>query len=134
MERVNHEYYISLEIAKLLKETGFNWECEYAYMPSTEMGNVPFKHLYNRTNYNELHYEVYSAPTLDVTQRWLREVKNMSVEISFEKPGKWSCSVILDTNKGISFENFWREEFDYDIYEEAQEAGIKKALKIILEK
>ena len=26
METENHEYYVSLEVAKLLKEAGFDWE------------------------------------------------------------------------------------------------------------
>ena len=31
METANHEYYVSLEVAKLLKEAGFNWKVRYMY-------------------------------------------------------------------------------------------------------
>ena len=31
MERINHEYYVSLEVAKLLEKAGFDWEVEYIY-------------------------------------------------------------------------------------------------------
>ena len=31
MEIVNHEYYVSLEVAKLLKEAGFDLECKTYY-------------------------------------------------------------------------------------------------------
>ena len=27
MEIANHEHYVSLEVAKLLKEAGFDWKC-----------------------------------------------------------------------------------------------------------
>lgn len=124
METINHEYCVSLEVAKLLKEAGFDWKCEYAYMPSTEMGNVPFKHFHNRTNYNGLQYEVYSAPTLDVAQRWLRDVKDEYVVIEIVAPGVYRVSILGRDCTSKSFKT----------YEEAQEAGIKKALEIILKK
>ena len=133
MKTINHECYVDLEVAKLLKEAGFDWECEYAYMPSTEMGNVPFKHLHNRTNYNGLQYEVYSAPTLDVAQRWLREVKNLILLIDITPSycdGKpMSYKFVIHISCGNHIWGEWK-----DTYEEAQEAGIKKALEIILEK
>ena len=31
IETVNHEYYVSLEVAKLLAEVGFDWECKTYY-------------------------------------------------------------------------------------------------------
>ena len=31
METINHEAYVSLEVAKLLKEAGFAWECYDLY-------------------------------------------------------------------------------------------------------
>ena len=145
MEVVNHECYVSLEVAKLLKEAGFNWKCEYAYMPSTEMGNVPFKHFHNRTNYNELQYEIYSAPTLDVAQRWLREVKGWILETHYfgeEFFGDDEVDIESDLlrkypNKSFYmcygyFENCMYIEEDGNTYEDSLEAGIKKCLELIL--
>ena len=76
METMNHECYVSLEVAKLLKEAGFDWECTHYY--SVNMLHEPnngFIHIYRQ--YKALFYDhnrtkmpVYSAPTLDVAQRW----------------------------------------------------------------
>ena len=132
-----YETYVSLEVARLLKQAGFDWETRASYwFDYTISQNYILTYPKTHDDWNhrvEEDIDYISAPTLQIAQRWLREVKNMSVEISFEKPGKWSCCVILDTNKEVSFENLWREEFDYDTYESALEAGINKCLKIILE-
>ena len=37
METINHEYYVSLEVAKLLKEAGFGWECRCYYETSGKL-------------------------------------------------------------------------------------------------
>ena len=110
METINHEYYVSLEVAKLLEEAGFNWSCREYY---------PTNFLTNR-------YQEYAKPTLDVAQRWLREVKGYEL---------WVYP--FSTHYHFSFYGYLANEdnnTNFDTYEEAQEAGIKKALEIILEK
>lgn len=131
MEVINHEYYVSLEVAKLLKEAGFDWECRECY-PS---------------NFIACRYEEYAKPTLEVAQRWLREVKGIYIEI-----------VVLENKHAVTNSDGWTFHYEYgkpmfdcniqnercetistlddsfDIYEEAQEAGIKKALELILKK
>lgn len=37
MNTINHEYYISLEVAKLLKDAGFDWECRCYYETSGKL-------------------------------------------------------------------------------------------------
>ena len=32
MNTINHEYYVSLEVAKLLKEAGFDWKCNGVFL------------------------------------------------------------------------------------------------------
>ena len=65
-----------------------------------------------------------SAPTLEIAQRWLREVKNEIVLVDATGPKFYSVSILgrNSTNK------------NFDTYEKALEAGIKKALELILEK
>lgn len=135
-----HETYVSFEIAKLLKEARFDWECNYAYTFSdNEVANKAFL-----SNWSDTFID---APTLAVAQKWLREVKRIYIEI-----------VTLENKRCITNSDGWtfhyeygKPTFDCDIhnercetistldnlfntYEEAQEAGIKKALEIILEK
>lgn len=71
MKTINHETYVSLEVAKLLKKAGFDWECR-GYFDGTKFhpnGSVEC------TNYNSNTCKYLKAPVLYVVQRWLREVK-----------------------------------------------------------
>lgn len=146
-----HESYISLETAKMLKEAKFDWECEYAILPTTEMGDTPYQYNQGRTNnYNDkekYQFEIYSAPSLDVAQRWLREVKGMELDIcwhiNLDNQYKYAYAIkvksirkCLDKGKEIEVPSMdcLDAETCFDTYEEVQEAGIKKALEIILEK
>lgn len=68
------EDYVSFEVAKLLKEKGFNEPCYTCYL------SKEFSHYdYLSTNF-ELVDNAYSAPTLQMTMKWLRKVHNLSVE------------------------------------------------------
>jgi len=71
------EDYVSFEIAKLLKEKGFDWECLSWY--STK-GN-----LYHYADSFEMDLdgiiELCSAPTLQMAMKWLREAHNLHITI-----------------------------------------------------
>ena len=131
METINHEYFVSLEVAKLLKQAGFDWACrKIHYKYPGDAGNWSLEDNYmNHHRILEVDYCLL-APTLDVAQRWLREVKGYNVLVShnFElnTHGWW----ILQDNDML----YCNYETQFDTYEEAQEAGIKKILEIILEK
>ena len=137
-----HESYVSLETAKMLKEAGFDWEGTSYYQHGVF---YPYKIdrerlvIMNQSSAPS-YMEQYSAPTLDVAQRWLREVKDIEVVVEwcvifdgiihpFEKR-KYEYTI----QGVINMTNFSYGEVGYDTYEEAQEAGIKKVLEIILEK
>ena len=82
MKAVNHEYFVSLEVAKLLKEAGFDWKCNGVFI--SENGNqYAFIKADAACDNNNSKYNPYniSSPTLDVTQRWLREAKNCYVSV-----------------------------------------------------
>jgi hypothetical protein len=117
MERINNECYVSLEVAKLLKKAGFDWECR-CYYPG---------------NFLKSQYNGYPKPTLDIVQKWLREVKRIHVEVLylFEPYNHYfTRACYLDANTPL----YITISTNSTIYEEAYEAGIKKALEIILEK
>ena len=93
-----HEDYVNVEVAKLLKELGFDWWSDKYY------GSTPYingekvevymdKHIPEdaewrindklsfcgyRNREDEL---AYAAPTLEMAQKWVREVLNMHIEI-----------------------------------------------------
>lgn len=135
MKTVNHECYVDLEVANLLKEAGFDWETEFG------------QHIWDRgkclatnRNFNSEKYLV-SLPTLDVAQRWLREVKEYHIilshrtEMFFEEKRYNLNEIKADIiNKYPGGGLYITSTVFYRTYEEAQEDGIKKALELILKK
>ena len=61
MKTIDHEYFVSLEVAKLLKEAGFDQDIYSAYNKDGVFANK------NRsiTTWNDF-TDYYSAPTLEV--------------------------------------------------------------------
>ena len=133
------EDYVSFETAKLLKEKGFDAECDYFYADG-EL--VRARGGACNWNYGETLYTDYknecSAPTLQMTMKWLREIKGLNiyargvwkdVEVQY---GDWEPAVVGyewfvesltdDTYLKMSVEQFLT-------YEEACEAAIKYCLE-----
>lgn len=138
MIEVNHECYVSLEVAKLLRQLGFDWKCHARYQNGvfTEFQcSSYFEVLIMDFNNAPDYMNQYSAPTLEVAQRWLREVKHLDVIVDrnfpiHEPQYSWEYEyVIIATDGRVEAVDCY-----FDEYERAQEAGIKKALEIILEK
>ena len=132
MEIANHECYVSLEVAKLLKKVGFDWGTYSAY---NKDGMFTDKNRSILTWNDFANY--YSAPTLDVAQRWLREVKNVWIEVLLVNATDPHYRVDLVNSSKYNNSYGIIHYADYKVYEvpeEAQEAGIKKALEMILDK
>ena len=138
------EAYVSFEVAKLLKEKGFNELCNRVYegpnlkyttlpisplMSLGELGGFHPKQLYV-TN-SELGDIVYTAPTHQMAMAWLREMHNIAINIGwgeiFEDKFQWWC-IILNQKDG----NILRESEYYSTYEEAVEAALKYVLKNLI--
>ena len=84
------------------------------------------------TNHNEYKDSKFiDAPTLYEAQKWLRENKNIQIEIpiSFMDNGVWKFSFRIQTP-----EFYDRAIGEWDSYEEALSEGIKEAVKILKEK
>ena len=144
METTNHECYVSPEVAKLLKEAGFDWEvntCRYNSSPDKVSSNGTLKSNFNGYAFQHI---AISAPTLDVAQRWLREVKNIAVYVcpSYEPIEneddkwimKWEVSAMHYDIEDDQTDLGDIEDEIFDTYESALESGIKKALELVLGK
>lgn len=139
METVNHECYVSLEVAKLLKKAGFDMEGMSYYQNGIFYQYLIDKERIIIMNHNSApnYMEQYSAPTLDVAQRWLREVKNVWIEVLLVNTTDPHYRVDLVNSSKYNNSYGIIHYADYKVYEvpeEAQEAGIKKALEMILKK
>jgi hypothetical protein len=120
------EELVTLETAKMLKEKGFNEYCKDIINHKGIMMETIF-----RTS-KDLPKSFYSCPTQSVAQKWLRETKNIHIcvyncacgygyEISKADGTHITSSVYEGPNDGGK----------WDIYEEALEAGLQEALKLI---
>ena len=117
------EDYVSFEVAKLLKEKGFDEPCLMCYTYDEKLGNYGQYNSYKNS-------EVFSltAPTLQMAMKWL--IKIYSLEIypyhDFPKVGdKWWFEIIKYPNYSVSE---YESETAYNTYEEACEAAINYCL------
>jgi hypothetical protein len=135
--------FVTFEIAKKLKEKGFNVPCIYAYCeqggwnkytqkrePITYILRTdanPFGTYYTGKNWNK-EYETNknkiqcSAPTISQVLKWLRDEKKLHVRASIYFIG-WCVDVTNMDGKRI-----YSTECEYYNYEQAAIAGIKYVL------
>lgn len=135
-----HESYVSLETARLLKEAGFDWECSH-WLSNDGSLWITDRETNNLSPENKKRF--IHCPSLDVAQRWLREVKYCYLDVMVESDVDDDGNITFDgftayyvfigkphglaDSDGVIYGNF-------DTYESALEVGIKKALEIILKK
>lgn len=122
------EELVTLETAKLLRKKGFNEYCKDIIRED----NGRMMQSVFRTN-KDLPKGAYSRPTQSIAAKWLREVKNLHIEIYRSACGYGY--IIVKANNGT-----WMEDDDakgpndggnWDTYEEALEEGLQEALKLI---
>ena len=125
------EELVTLETAKLLREKGFNEPCMIAI-------NIEDGRQYgtSRTN-SELPIKVCSYPTQSVAQKWLREIRGVYVYVEPVIGKRWKlsfCDFNVPTEENDWMENEINKGNGYKVYvtyEEALEAGLQEALKLI---
>ena len=149
------EDFVSFDLAKKLKEKGFNVPCIYAYCekggwnsytqkhePITYIlrtdGN-PFGAYYTGDNWNKAYKPNKnkircSAPTISQVLKWLRDSNAIHIHICLYSKG-WYCDVYTfeyyeeDKEYGVKH-NVQFDEFS--TYEEAALAGIEYVLDIVI--
>ena len=134
------EDYVSFEIAKLLKEKGFDAECHSHYYPCHYPDGSIQYHKYEKTEStkNKSWYDIYSlknlpkdhylAPTLQMAMKWMREVHNIQIVVSpYNTLDKtWSYHTFRN------FEALTQHFYAFETYEEAAEAAIKYCLENLI--
>lgn len=119
------EDYCSFEVARLLKEKGFDWTC-ITYYVDTEPNDVKYSMLFeDNTTWEE---RCCSAPTLQMAMKWLREVHKIFIEVnvSIDLNGNYHYSYnILD--KDCKYIRKGYTDFNWN-YEEAVEIALKYVL------
>ena len=122
------EDYVSFEVAKLLKEKGFDWDCITYYVDSYP-NDVQYSMLFeNNTTWEE---HCYSAPTLQMTMKWLREVYNINIDIVpiwNQKRFEYQVFVVTPENA----KHCYIDDNIYLAHEQAVEAAIKYCLENLI--
>ena len=121
------EQFVSFETARMLKEAGFDEPCSFCYSPCKDIRRKNYKR-------NSDLVKGYSRPTQALAARWLREVHRISVDAAFMAPSTnidvWQYFI------GNMDDMIWPGDFEtsertYATYEEAMEAGLQEAIKLI---
>ena len=118
------EDYVSLEVAKLLKEKEFDKPVLSQYTKSGSVWSCQ-----EPENFNESE-DCWSRPTLYEAQKWLREGKGLIVEVSYMYEDYYIYDILTIPNHdliGLSDRN----PIHYKTYEETLNAGILESLKLI---
>lgn len=127
------EEFVTLETAKLLKEKGFKEDVFTFYEVDCVEGDMILSETYDESeNFNEKN-DCLSAPTQSIAQKWLRETKNIHICVY-----NCACGYVYEISKAdngtrIASSTYKRtnDVGEWDAYEEALEAGIQEALKLI---
>ncbi len=130
------EDFVSLEVAKLLKEKGFSEPVHYEYHYTISVPQFHKKaHNFNGEEYANCETEWFSALTIQMSMKWLREMYKINIEVyvikNYDKKICEYTYTIMDLNfpgsdDGIDCCN------KYKTYEEACEAGIKYCLEKLI--
>ena len=133
MENTNIcEQFVSFDTAKLLKEAGFDVPTSTHYSNSGEVWQSSAPEDYN--DYKSC--KACSRHTQALAARWLREKHRIVVDVAFIPPSVngdvWQYFI------GEMDDMVWEGDFEssdrkYSTYEEAFEAGLQEAIKLMKE-
>lgn len=130
---MNKEDYVSLEVAKLLKEKGFDNLCEayyHLYWDKDFTEEECFEIATDKDFKNSNNKYRVGAPTLYEAQKWLRNARRLHIEISYMYGDYWLYDILtIPTHDLIGLSD--RDNVKYTSYEEALNAGILETLKLI---
>ena len=123
------EDYVSFEVANLLKEKEFNWDCITYYVDS-EPDDVKYSMLFENNTTWEEHW--CSAPTHQMAMKWLREEFDLNIEIDtigLKDRGtlRWRSTIY---NLNNQLECYYDE--NCSSYEEAVEVALKYVLENLI--
>lgn len=132
------EDYCSYEVAKLLKEKGFDWMCNSYY---TNLGRV-FDHFCCHYFADDEHDRVdiltqTLRPTHQMAMKWLREVHNKHCDIGYDIDLGWFFQII-DLKETVEYDYLetkcyhTENEIGFNSYEEAVEAALKYVLENLI--
>lgn len=122
MKRITEDY-CSFEIAKLLKEKGFDIPCKQAYFNSS---------LVDYTMYGFCDGELLDCPSQSLALKWLREVHGIFIDIMTYTIGSKIQFRWVGYDKGRLFSQEEGRTIYFESYEQAIEASLLYVLKNLI--
>ena len=132
------EQFVNFKTAVLAKEKGFNVETLHFYCKNRTCNYIktPYKYSFevNANQERLINGEIdnfgygitWSAPTQSLLQRWIREVHKIHLTPTSISQESWQCHITrIGDNLGTNYIE------DAYTYEQALEAGLLEALKLI---
>jgi len=124
-----NEQLISFETAKLAKENGFDGTgCTHCYDPHNPIESQTWSDNIGCSTEERL-ARLIDAPSQSLLQKWLREEHNIHVIPRLLGVVGWNFTMIGLGGRTISLRASYQSK--KDTYEEALEAGLQEALKIL---
>ena len=121
------ESFVSFDTAKMLKEAGFDVPCTSQYTEGMGVWNVEYPYNFNEDDFG------YSRPTQALAARWLRDAHHINVYACFDyekfDERKWFFTqehTMVNDDSAV-----YCSITNYNSYEEALEAGLQEAIKLI---
>ena len=133
------EAYVSYEVAKLLKDKGFDWRVFNFYDEhgrfSEHIGSVYTLYNWNYPTKDGYGSHYCCAPTQQMAVRWVWEEKGLNINAIYGdypalKKSFWMPQIVsLEDTYGTEDEDFFRE---YDSREDCIEAALEYALRNLI--
>lgn len=117
------EAFVSLEVAKLLQEKGFDIECKTAYYCDCLIDYTMFGFCGDE--------ELVFAPTQQMAMAWLREVHDIETCVEYSIPDDaYNYTIIVkDVTNGFTIIH---SEDTYEVYEKATDKLLKYCLENLI--
>lgn len=121
------EDYCSFEVAKLLKEKGFNEQCRAAYTNYGKLFTTQIQQYVTNVLCSKGKLWECTAPTLQMAMKWLREVHNIFIDIEFGVGGCYVWAIVDMSNNIVT-----NVDALMGFYEQACESAIKYCLENLI--
>jgi hypothetical protein len=126
------EDYVSFEIAKLLKEKGFDEPCPALVYHKGEdkiFFGTDVESYYNTI----LNMDCYACPTLQMAMKWLREMHELYIEVSLTCLREDKNAKIFDASIFNLQNQRYKKLSNIQGYKQAAEVAIKYCLKHLIQ-
>lgn len=122
---MDKKFYVSFEVARLLKEKGYDEECFSYYYDDGKEIDYSFCGGERNSTWEE---RCVSAPTKAEAIDWL-DTKEIVIEISSLRNRKWRFSIYK--NGWFQIDSWIHDRLDFSTRLEAEEVAIIKALELL---